>query len=177
LYSEFVVEVRQVDAKEAVCHVAALADILLDCVAGGASIGFLASLTKSAAEAFIEKTVASVQRGERLLFGAFVDCRLVGTVQLIPAAMENQPHRADIAKLQVHRCARGRGAAKALMQCAEQAARAAGKTLLVLDTCQGSDAEQLYNRLGWTKAGVIPKYALFPDGSYCDTVIFWKQLS
>jgi GNAT superfamily N-acetyltransferase len=171
-----VVEIRQFDATEAGSRVGRLAEILLDCVDGGASIGFLASLTKPAAEAFFKQTVASLGRGERMLFGAFVDSTLVGTVQLIPAVMENQPHRADIAKLQVHRSARGQGVAKALMQHAEDAARAAGKTLLVLDTCQGSEAERLYLRLAWTKAGVIPNYALFPDGSYCNTVIFWKQL-
>jgi GNAT superfamily N-acetyltransferase len=171
-----VVEIRQFDATEAQSQVGRLAEILLDCVAGGASIGFLAPLTKPAAEAFLEKTVAAARQGERLLFGAFVDSTLVGTVQLIPAAMENQPHRADIAKLQVHRCARGKGVAKALMQHAEAAARTAGKTLLVLDTCEGSEAERLYIRLGWTKAGVIPNYALFPDGSSCNTAIFWKQL-
>jgi GNAT superfamily N-acetyltransferase len=176
-YSDSVMEIRQLNAREARSYVEELADILLDCVAGGASIGFLSSLTKTDAEAFIEKVLTSVERGERMLFAAFMDATLVGTVQLIPAAMENQPHRADVAKLQVHRSARGHGAASALMRRAEEAALAAGRSLLVLDTCEGSDAEKLYLRLGWNKAGVIPKYALFPDGSYCDTVVFWKQLS
>ncbi len=96
---------------------------------------------------------------------------------MIPAVMDNQPHRADIAKLLVHRSARGQGIADALMQHAEDAACAAGRTLLVLDTCRGGDAERIYVRRGWARAGVIPNYALFPDGSPCDTVVFWKQLS
>ena len=157
-------------------YLAGLAEILLDCVAGGASIGFMASLTKSGAQTFFEKVFADVRRGNRILFGAFRGPELVGTVQMIPAVMENQPHRADIAKLLVHRSARGRGIADALMQHAEDAARVAGKTLLVLDTCRGGDAERLYLRRGWTAAGVIPNYALFPDGTPCDTVVFWKQL-
>jgi GNAT superfamily N-acetyltransferase len=171
-----VVEIRRLDAVEARPHIGALAEILLDCVAGGASIGFMASLTKEAAEAFFEKVLASVQQGERMLFAAFVDSEPAGTVQLIPAVMDNQTHRADVAKLLVHRTARGRGIATALMQHAEEAARLAGKTVLVLDTCQGGEAERLYLRLGWTKAGVVPNYALFPDGSSCDTVIFWKTI-
>jgi GNAT superfamily N-acetyltransferase len=171
-----VVETRSLSATEARSYAGDLAEILLDCVAGGASVGFMPPLTKDAAESFFAKAAASVEQGERLLFAAFADSRLVGTVQLIPATMPNQPHRADISKLLVHRCARGRGIANSLMQQAEEAARVSGKTLLVLDTCEGGDAERLYLRRGWTKAGVIPNYALFPDGSPCDTAVFWKQM-
>jgi GNAT superfamily N-acetyltransferase len=170
-----VVEIRSLNAVEAQNHLDGLTGILLDCVAGGASIGFLQDLTKPRAEAFFEKVLTAVQLGERFLFGAFLDSALAGTVQLIPAVMDNQPHRADIAKLLVHRSARGQGIANALMQHVEDVAFLSGKTLLVLDTCQGGDAERLYLRRGWTKAGVIPQYALFPDGTYCDTVIFCKQ--
>jgi GNAT superfamily N-acetyltransferase len=171
------VEIRQLDVIQARPYMARFAEILLDCVAGGASIGFMSTLTETAAAAFFESVIGSIERGERMLFAAFVDSALVGSVQLIPAVMENQPHRADVAKLQVHRSARGHGVATELMQHAEEAARQAGKTVLVLDTCEGSDAERLYLRLGWTKAGVIPNYALYPDGSYCDTAVFWKDVA
>ncbi|MGA7784508.1 MAG: GNAT family N-acetyltransferase, partial [Candidatus Acidiferrales bacterium] len=98
------------------------------------------------------------------------------TVQILTATPPNQPHRADIAKLLVHRSARGKGVGTLLMQHAEQAALAAGKTLLVLDAVTGGDAEKLYTRMGWKKVGVIPNYALFPDGRFCDTTYFYKEL-
>ena len=101
----------------------------------------------------------------------------MGTVQVHLATPPNQPPRADVAKLLVSRSARGRGVGALLMQHAEEATRRAGKTLLVLDTVTGGDGEKLYTRLGWTRVGVIPKYALFPDGTWCDTTIFWKGLS
>ena len=154
----------------------ALAEVLLDCVQGGASVSFMADLTKEAAESFFEGVIQGVQRGDRILLAAFIDSKLVGTVQLHLATPPNQPHRADVAKLLVLRSARGQGIAARLMEHAEEAARVAGKSLLVLDTVTGGTAERLYERLGWTKAGVIPKYAMFPDGTWCDTTIFWKQL-
>jgi GNAT superfamily N-acetyltransferase len=172
-----VVEIRTLTAEDAGVYLDTLSEILMDCVAGGASIGFMATLTRPGAEAFFEKVFTAVRLGERVLFGAFLDSELVGTVQLIPAVMDNQPHRADIAKLLVHRSARGQGIANALMQKAEDAALAAGRTLLVLDTCREGDAERLYVRRGWTRVGIIPNYALYPDGSPCDTVVFWKELT
>jgi GNAT superfamily N-acetyltransferase len=117
-----------------------------------------------------------VERGNRLLLGAFADGWLVGTVQVILAVPPNQPHRGEIAKLLVHRSARKRGIAELLMEHAEAEARAAGKTLLVLDTVTGDAAERLYARLGWTQVGVIPGYALYPDGRPCDTTVFWKTV-
>lgn len=176
-YPESVVEICSLNAEQTRRHLRDLAEMLLDCVAGGASVGFMPNLTREKAEAFFERVLAAVRAGERLLFGAFLDSILVGTVQLIPAGMDNQPHRADIAKLLVHRSARGQGIAHALMEHVEEAARVAGLTLLVLDTCSGGDAERLYLRRGWTRAGIIPGYALFPDRSLCDTAVFWKQLS
>ena len=158
-------------------YVGALADVLLDCVQGGASVSFMASLTKPEAEAFFEQVVEGVERGERILLAAFLDSELLGTVQILTATPPNQPHRADIAKLLVHRSARGQGLATRLMEHVEEASRSAGKTLLVLDTVTGGDAERLYMRLGWTKAGIIPNYALFPDGRFCDTTVFWKDLA
>jgi GNAT superfamily N-acetyltransferase len=176
-YEQFVIEIRTVTAEEGRLHTAALAEVLLDCVAGGASVSFMASLSKDEAEDFFRKVVDSVERGERILLAAFDDARLVGTVQVVTATPPNQPHRADIAKLLVQRSARRQGVASRLMNAAEGASRQAGKTLLVLDTVTGEQAEKLYLRMGWTKAGIIPNYALFPDGRFCDTTIFWKQLS
>ena len=102
---------------------------------------------------------------------------VVGTVQVILRQPDNQPHRADVAKMLVHRRMRRRGIAAALLHAAEDAAREAGKSLLVLDTVTGSDAERLYTRLGWQRVGVIPNYALWPQGGYCDTTIFYKRIA
>jgi GNAT superfamily N-acetyltransferase len=123
-----------------------------------------------------EAVVGDVEQGRRLLLGAFAEGRLVGTVQVILALPPNQPHRGEIAKLLVHRSVRNRGIAQLLMEHAESEARAEGKTLLVLDTVTGDNAERLYTRLGWTRVGVIPGYALYPDGRPCDTTVFWKAL-
>jgi GNAT superfamily N-acetyltransferase len=171
-----VVEIRRLTAEEGRQYVGELAEVLLDCVDGGASVSFMASLSKPDAESFFETVVEGVQRGDRILLAAFVDSKLVGTVQVVFAWPPNQPHRADVAKLLVRRSARGQGVGAGLMEHAEEASRLAGKTLLVLDTCTGDDAERLYMRLGWTRVGVIPNYALYPDGSWCDTTIFWKQV-
>ena len=139
-------------------------------------MSFMASLTKAEAESFFEGVVEGVERGDRILLAAFLDSKLVGTVQVVFPWPPNQPHRADIAKLLVARPARKQGVAQLLMEHAEEASRLAGKTLLVLDTVTGDNAERLYTRMGWTRVGVIPNYALFPDGRWCDTTIFWKQL-
>jgi GNAT superfamily N-acetyltransferase len=171
-----VVEIRQLNSADGRQHVKALAAVLLDCVQGGASVSFMASLTKAEAESFFENAIEKIQRGERILLAAFLDSNLVGTVQIMTATPPNQPHRADIAKLLVHRSARNQGVARRLMESAEKAASLAGRTLLVLDTVTGGPAEKLYVSLGWNRAGVIPRYALYPDGSYCDTTIFWKDI-
>jgi GNAT superfamily N-acetyltransferase len=170
------VEIRQLTATDARQHVAALAEVLLDCVDGGASVSFMASFSKADAESFFDNVADGVQRGDRLLFAAFVDSKLVGTVQILFATPPNQPHRGDVAKLLVKRSARGQGVGARLMECAEEASRLAGKTLLVLDTATGDPGERLYARQGWTRVGIIPKYALYPDGRWCDTTVFWKQL-
>jgi len=171
-----VVEIRRLTAEDGRHCVGQLADVLLDCVAGGASVSFMASLTKAEAESFFEGVVEGVERGDRILLAAFFDSKLVGTVQIVFPWPPNQPHRADIAKLLVARPARKQSVAQRLMEHAEEASRLAGKTLLVLDTVTGDNAERLYTRMGWTRVGVIPNYALFPDGRWCDTTIFWKQL-
>jgi GNAT superfamily N-acetyltransferase len=153
-----------------------LADVLVDCVEGGASVSFLSPFSKVDAEAFFRKCIASVEAGERILLAALVDGRVLGTVQIVTAVPPNQPHRGEVAKLLVHRGARGAGVGQRLMEEAERHARAAGKTLLVLDTVTGEAGERLYTRLGWTRVGVIPGYALFPDGRPCDTTVFWKKI-
>jgi GNAT superfamily N-acetyltransferase len=170
------VEIRQFNAAEGRQHLTELAEVLLDCVQGGASVSFMASLTKAEAESFFEKVVEGVQRGERILLAAFIDSQLVGTVQIILATPPNQPHRADVAKLLVLRSARKQGVGARLMESVDEASRQAGKSLLVLDTVTGDSGERLYMRSGWNKVGVIPNYALYPDGRWCDTTIFWKQV-
>jgi GNAT superfamily N-acetyltransferase len=156
-----------------------LADVLLDCVESGSSVGFLHPLPRAKAVAFWENVLASAARGERIVLVAeeVESGMIVGTVQVVLAMPENQPHRADIAKMQVHRRARRRGLGAALMRAAEAAAREAGKTLLVLDTVTGSDAERLYARLGWQRCGVIPGYALWPNGGLCSTTVFYRELA
>ncbi|MGB6942808.1 MAG: GNAT family N-acetyltransferase [Bryobacteraceae bacterium] len=170
------IEIRRLTAEHARQYAGDLAEVLLDCVEGGASVSFLASLSRAEAESFFEEVAEGVRQGDRILLAAFVDSKLVGTVQILTAMPPNQPHRANVAKLLVLRSARGHGIGQRLMESAEEASRMEGKTLLVLDTVTGDRAERLYLRLGWTKAGVIPKCALYPDGSWCDTTILWKQL-
>jgi GNAT superfamily N-acetyltransferase len=176
-FATLMLEIRELTASDGRQYLPALANVLLDCVEGGASVSFMAPLPRATAESFFEKVVQDVEQGHRILLAAFTDSDLVGTVQVQLATPPNQPHRADVAKLLVLRSARGQGVAARLMEQAEQASRLAGKTLLVLDTVTGGTAERLYTRMGWTKAGIIPNYALFPDGRLCDTTIFWKQLS
>ena len=157
-------------------ELAGLVDVLLDCVAGGASVGFMETLGREGAEAFWRRVGASVEAGERALLVAEDELGIVGTVQLHLATPDNQPHRADLAKMLVHRRARRRGLGAALVHAAEQTALEHGRTLLVLDTVTGSDAERLYARLGWIPIGSIPGYALMPDGAPCATTVFYKEL-
>jgi GNAT superfamily N-acetyltransferase len=170
------VEIRRLTAEDGHRYIGELADVLLDCVGGGASVSFMASLSKPEAQSFFEKALEGVQRGDRILLAAFRDSKLVGTVQVLLATPPNQTHRADIAKLLVSRSAREQGVGTRLMEYAEEASRLAGKTLLVLDTSTGDNAERLYMRMGWNRVGVIPKYAVYPDGTWGDTTIFWKEL-
>jgi GNAT superfamily N-acetyltransferase len=128
------------------------------------------------ARAAFEAVLPEVERGTRILLAAFVGGELVGTAQVAHAWPPNQPHRADVAKVLVLRSARRRGIARLLMDAVEREALRDGKTLLVLDTVTGDPAERLYETLGWTKVGVIPGYALYPDGRFCDTTVFFKQL-
>lgn len=157
-------------------EIAELSDVLIDCVEGGASVSFMLPMTRAKAESFWRRVAASLAAGERLVFVAEDAAgAIVGTVQVILDQPENQPHRGDLAKMLVHRRARRRGLGQALLAAAEEGARLAGKTLLVLDTAS-DDAERLYERRGWRRSGVIPNYALLPDGPPCDTIFFYKEL-
>ncbi|WP_326543771.1 GNAT family N-acetyltransferase [Pseudorhodoferax sp.] len=154
-----------------------LAELLVDCVAGGASVSFMHPLSLERAAGFWQGVADGVARGERALLVAEDAAGIAGTVQLVLAQPENQPHRADLAKMLVHRRARRLGLGEALMRAAEATAKDCGKTLLVLDTADGSDAERLYRRLGWQSCGVIPGYALWPQGGPCATHYFYRSLA
>ena len=152
--------------------IAALAALMVGVVEDGASIGFMLPIDAARAQAFWRGVAAAVQRGERALFVADDGNGIVGTVQLVVEGPENQPHRADVAKMMVADRARRQGIGAALMRAAEQEAVAKGKTLLVLDTAS-ADAERLYARLGWQRCGTVPGYALLPQGGPCDTTYFY----
>lgn len=152
-----------------------LADVLVDCVEGGASVSFMQPMTRDKALAFWRQAADGVARGERVLLVAEDARGIVGTVQVVLDQPENQPHRADVSKMLVHRRARRQGAGAALMRAAEREALAEGKTLLVLDTADAT-AARLYARLGWQAAGTIPRYALLPAGGECATTYFYRSL-
>ncbi len=153
-----------------------LSDVLIDCVDGGDSVSFMLPMTRDKAGTFWRNVAASAERGERIVLVAEDSTgTVVGTTQVVFAQPENQPHRGDLAKMLVHRRARRCGIGAALLAAAERSALAAGKTLLVLDTAS-PDAERLYARNGWQHCGVIPNYALMPDGTPCATTVFFKQI-
>jgi len=153
-----------------------LCEVLMDCVEGGASVSFMHPMTLTKAADFWRGVAASVNRGERALVVAEDEHgAILGTAQAVWALPENQPHRADVAKMLVHRRARRLGVGAAVLRAAEDAARMAGKTMLVLDTAS-NDAERLYARNGWQRVGIIPEFALMPDGAPCATVVYYKRL-
>ena len=153
-----------------------LCDVLIDCVEGGASVSFMRPMTLAKAAEFWREVAASLNRGERALVVAEDQHgAILGTAQAVWATAENQPHRADVAKMLVHRRARRLGVGAAVLKAAEDAARMAGRTLLVLDTAS-NDAERLYARHGWQRVGIIPEFALMPDGAPCATVVYYKRL-
>lgn len=154
-----------------------LSAVLIDCVEGGASVSFMLPISREKAERYWNATAESLARGERKVLVAEDETgAIVGTVQVILALPENQPHRGDVAKMLVHRRARKQGLGAALLAAAEQAALDAGKTLLVLDTVTDSDGYRLYSSRGWQRCGEIPNYALWPDGRPCPTTVFYKAL-
>lgn len=171
------ITVRRLGANEAAASAEALAEVLIDCVHGGASVSFMAPLPQDKALAFWRGVAEGVARNERVLLVAEDGAEgIIGTVQLITAMPDNQPHRADVAKMLVHRKARRKGVAQRLMAALDEAARSEGKSVLVLDTVTGGDAERLYERAGWQRVGEVPRYALMPDGAFCGTTFFFKHL-
>jgi GNAT superfamily N-acetyltransferase len=162
-----VVEPRELDG---------LVDVLMDCVEGGASVGFMLPLARERAHEFWSGIADAVGRGDRALLVAEDEGGICGTVQLLLAQPDNQPHRADLAKMLVHRRARRRGLGAALMRAAEAMALDCEKTLLVLDAVTDGDAYRLYSRLGWERVGDVPGFALWPDGGYCSTTYFYRSL-
>jgi ribosomal protein S18 acetylase RimI-like enzyme len=175
-YAKPVDGVVVMDAPAAASAERRLAEILLAVVRGGASVSFMASLTLDEARAFWRAKAKEVAVGERILLGAYADGVMQGTVTVDCAMPPNQPHHAAIQKLLVHPDARRRGLARALMRRAEQAARDAGRSMLTLDTAD-ANAAHLYRTDGFVCVGVIPRYALNPDGSWCDTTVFYKHLT
>jgi GNAT superfamily N-acetyltransferase len=161
------VDERQVDE---------LADVMIDAVDAGASVSFMYPLTRDRAVRFWRNIAEQLTGGNRALLIAEDAHGICGSVQVLLEQPENQPHRADVAKLLVHRRARRQGLGAALMQAAERTARECGKTLLVLDTATGGDADRLYQRLGWVRVGDIPGYALLPRGGFCGTTVFYRTL-
>lgn len=157
-------------------HIEGLVDLLVDCIDGDAGVSFMYPLEPAKARAFWRRVADGVAAGERALLVAEDDTGVVGTVQLVLDQPENQPHRADLSKMLVHRRARRQGLGAALLRAAEQMALDCGKTLLVLDTNEGSDAERLYARMGWIRVGTIPGYSLQPRGGLRGTTLFYKAL-
>jgi GNAT superfamily N-acetyltransferase len=175
--SEKSIAVATPDAQEARALIPALADILIDCVEGGASVSFMLPINRRTAEDFYEGLVEKIANRATVLFVGFLDGEAVATVLLSPELKPNQPHRADVQKLLVHRRGRNRGIARALMAAVEETARLQGRWLLCLDTATGSPAERLYEKLGWQRLGVLPRHAMWPQGGFCDTTFFWKDLT
>jgi GNAT superfamily N-acetyltransferase len=171
------ISIRRLGAAEAARQAGALAEVLIDCVEGGASVGFMLPLTRERALDFWHQVAQGVARGERVLLVAEDTAgQIAGTVQLVMALPDNQPHRGDVAKMLVRRAFRRRGIAARLLAAVEGAARAETRSVLVLDAVTGGDAERLYGRSGWRRVGVVPKFALMPDGSFCSTTYFYKHL-
>jgi GNAT superfamily N-acetyltransferase len=153
-----------------------LASLLMDCVEGGASVSFMQPLDRERAMAFWSSVARGVAHGERALLVAEDGLGICGTVQLVLGLPQNQPHRADVSKVLVHRRARRQGLGAELMRAAEATARDCGKDLLVLDTVTGGDAQRLYERLGWVRVGDVPRYALMPTGEFCSTTFYYRDL-
>jgi GNAT superfamily N-acetyltransferase len=169
--------VEALDAAAAASAERRLSALLVDCVAAGGSVTYLPPLAPATARAFWKRVSSDVALGHCVLLAAWLDGELVGTVQLLLDAQENQPHRAELSKLLVDPVAMRRGVGRALMQRAEQAARGIGRRVLTLDTRRGTPAEALYRALGWQELGTIPGLELGPDRQPSDVVFFWKALA
>jgi GNAT superfamily N-acetyltransferase len=169
--------IRRLNGAEVEAARMQLGEVLWDCVQGGASVSFMADLTREQAGEFYRRAGQAVERGERRLWVAEMDGEVLGTVQLLLDMPPNQPHRAEVAKMLVRRSARGMGVARLLMQALIADCRAMGKRLITLDTATGSAAERLYQQLGFQAAGTIPGYALYPDGRPCATTYYYLELN
>ncbi|GAK70467.1 putative acetyltransferase [Agrobacterium rubi TR3 = NBRC 13261] len=168
--------IRMLTGEETLAALPDLCEVLSDCVNDGASVGFMLPFAPADATAFWQNVAKTVESGHTIHVVAEVDGKIVGTVQVELASKPNQPHRGDLIKLLVHRSSRGLGLSRKLMERAETEAASRGRTLLVLDTATGSTAEAIYPRFGWERVGVIPDYALFPDGTACSTTLFYKRI-
>jgi GNAT superfamily N-acetyltransferase len=168
--------IRILDATSARAAADDLCEVLADCIKGGASLGFMLPFEPTDAAGYWRDIATEVEKGGIILAVAEIEGRVVGTVQVGLASKPNQPHRGDLMKLLVHSSARGLGLSRKLMETVEAEAASRGRTLLVLDTATGSDAEAVYPRLGWQRVGVIPDYALWPQGGFCDTTLFYKRI-
>lgn len=168
--------IRILDATSAHAAIPDLCEVLSDCINGGASLGFMLPFQPQDGETYWSDIAKEVEKGGIILGVAEIDGRVIGTVQIGLASKPNQPHRGELMKLLVHRSGRGLGLSRKLMAVVEEEAARRGRTLLVLDTATGSEAEQIYPRFGWQRVGVIPDYALWPQGGFCDTTIFYKRI-
>lgn len=171
------VGIRALHAAEVERLLPGLSELLVDAVAGGAGVNFMAGFTLPEAEAYWRKQIAGLAARDRIWLVAEADGRVIGTVMCIFAQQPNQPYRADVSKMLVHSSARRRGIGAALLAAVDEQALRHGRTLLVLDTEQGSDADRLYRRAGWIPAGTIPEYAYQPTGKPVGATFFYKMLA
>lgn len=169
------IEIRQLGPSPAIR--AMLSELLIEAVANGGSVSFMHPLSKQTADDFWEKALAATARGDRVVLGAFDGDLLVGTLTLAMDVSQNQPHRAELAKMITRVSHRGRGVATALLRRVEKIAVERGRTLLVLDTATDGGAAPLYESVGFTLAGEIPDYALKPHGGLTGTLIYWKKIA
>lgn len=176
MMQQTVFTIRLLDRQQTLDALPDLCEVLSDCVNGGASVGFMLPFMPEDARGFWQDVAEAVGKGRTLHAVAECDGKVLGTVQLGLATKPNQLHRGDVMKLLVHRDARGLGLSRKLMACVETEAVRNRLRLLVLDTATGSEAEMIYPRLGWQRVGVVPDFALFPDGRSCDTTFFYKRL-
>lgn len=170
------VMIRELDADGYRAAIPDLAALLVDAVEGGASVNFVAGVTDEQATAWWTERIEQVRDGVITPLVALDGKQVVGSMLLIRSTNPNSPHRAEVAKVLVHRSARRRGIGAALMRAAEERARSDGRWLLLLDTVTGSAAESMYRALGWTELGVMPNHALLTDGTPAPTTFFWKDL-
>jgi GNAT superfamily N-acetyltransferase len=169
-------EIRRIEGVEVRRRIEEFSSILVDCVEGGAGVSFMLPFGLADAAVFWQSVAGDCDAGKRILIAALMESVAVGTVQILPVQIPNQLHRAEVAKLLVHRRARRRGIARALMTRVETEARVVRRSLLTFDTTTGDAAEQLYLSLGYVRAGIIPHYAHRPEGGLVATSVFYKLI-